>query len=133
MRQRSRAKQRPCYRQGLFSVIGGLSNPPFISAVARVAWDNVPCAPVETADPVRVPAQHAGTGERLSLFADGIARGESFETGDGSFCVVQRFHSLPYKFPGCKTRNVVYSCPCVTPGYCCSRAFVPARIPAMSG
>src|SRR6266704_1077461 len=62
----------------------------FISTVARVAQDNVPGTPVESADPIRVPAQHVVRGERLSLFADGIARGESFETGDGSFCVVQR-------------------------------------------
>ncbi len=90
MRQWSRAKQGPRYRQGLFSVIGGLPNPPFISTVAGVAWDNVPWTPVESADPMRVPAQHAGMGERLGLFADGIPRGESFETGDGSFCVIQR-------------------------------------------
>ena len=65
-------QERSRHRQSLFGIIGRLADAPFIPLPGKTGNDISRLA-VESGNPTGIPTLHIGSGQRLRLFANGIA------------------------------------------------------------
>jgi hypothetical protein len=76
-------------RQGLFRIVRGFSDAPFIP-LAGVTRDDVSRPAVESGYPSGIPPLNIGPGQHLRLLANGITGCQSFEAADYAFLVSHR-------------------------------------------